>query len=1181
MEGRGGEVTGGTKPDEDYNLSHDNPTCDGQQQQIATQPQEQEEEGTKRMEEAEDEDTTTNSGAAIATTDVSSSPDSTTAISTPVQNIDDNDDNHRDVIDDVDDNDGDNDDKGLVTPVRRLDLPQGFSVGGTVDFTKTIDKDNEEDQHPTTPVVTSISAPDLNADTLMPTASARRTTSTTPPKPRITRTPTISLAFRSNKPAGNDDDNYNDIDTPRSSRHYFNVNVSNDVGNNANANANQDSRSFTANSSPAPTITSKSKASTMQTLADLFGGPNAITSTTVAVSAAGNGKTSRNSQAAQHDYTLVGDSPYETTYDPRSPYYYNRIFGQLYITTVSVMFRGKTFGPIGAIPYERRLLLPFVEVSSIEAYRTTSLKIFMDDGEQYVFKSFVDREAVVTLLKRTHNRCCENANNANANHQIGNGRNSRSKSNSPNSSSPFLLEENRTPYTATPTNNDSDNENGNGNGVRRRSLSVPSSLRGSKTARTMPNRNSVVFEDDSAFAVIATPEVGTGNESEYENESLDYTKMPTTSARNSERMPIKSLRLSMSGDGNSNANNRGNRNANANGGNVTAGPRRLFDRGNNRVRPSETTSSAASLMSPPRTTISKRRQPKTPMVLANDGSQIRTKHNTITNNNDGQRLLPLPLQKLKINTSGTVAATIPSIPTVPSLNTPEPRANKNFILLGDETSSESSIPAPGIIPGAPKAATSMSTPTSTSISGKNIQVAFTPRIDEDADVDGNAPFTPIAGFAHATDKINAAVRLNEVDGKISRIAKKVAEDYRSKQLWLAATTQKENEEWKVAMETTKLVDCTLNDWFDLFFSDDAAFSLARYQLEEIGDRDVQFDSWRRKPMQEMDDEDDDGIPELEREIKYIHPINGLGSMIGPSEAETFRRQSLKRYSRCGAVLKNVTTVGKSVPMGDCFRVEDKWIIERHDHKHNNDSDHEHQQDQCTCTLTLSVSFRIVFVKRTMFKSLIQKNTNSETKRWFAGYQAMIQRALSSEEHRERIQLRLRQRNESLAPKAGASEKRAIHTSKAITPSSPSLASVDVSIMTTENSNSKAKNNFETDDTTSASTVNRVPIPDKKSIAIATAHNNKNWLEGLSSPISIAWTPVPFLLATLLTLLVMIFASLWFRVALISADLSAVEEQLEDLKQQNTLLLKEIERMISAVNVNMGATTTEAAADALD
>ena len=71
----------------------------------------------------------------------------------------------------------------------------------------------------------------------------------------------------------------------------------------------------------ATTPSTKKASNTSKTLAALFGGPS-IGSAPGDYSSA-----NLNNLAAQHDYTLVGDSPYETTYDPQSAFYYNRVYG--------------------------------------------------------------------------------------------------------------------------------------------------------------------------------------------------------------------------------------------------------------------------------------------------------------------------------------------------------------------------------------------------------------------------------------------------------------------------------------------------------------------------------------------------------------------------------------------------------------------------------------------------------------------------------------------------------------------------------------------------------------------------------------------------------------------------------------------------------------------------------------
>mmetsp|Transcript_4987 Transcript_4987/g.14445 ORF Transcript_4987/g.14445 Transcript_4987/m.14445 type:complete len:502 (-) Transcript_4987:417-1922(-) len=467
--------------------------------------------------------------------------------------------------------------------------------------------------------------------------------------------------------------------------------------------------------------------------------------------------------------------------------------------------------------------------------------------------------------------------------------------------------------------------------------------------------------------------------------------------------------------------------------------------------------------------------------------------------------------------SAPVAAAIPSIPTVPSLNTPEPRGKKKVIAL-DERPGGSSVDA---LPGAKPDYDSLSTP----------QLARAPCTD-------------------------AAIALQSAK-----------EDARSRQLWEAARQPKRTGDWKVALEATKLTDCTLDDWFDLFFSDDAAFSLARYQLEEIGDREVQFGSWRRKPVAEdagssssknssynntnnnknNDDADakDDGIPELERESRYIHPINGAGSMVGLTEAETFRRQSLKRYRKWGAVLKNVSTVGKGVPMSDCFRVEDKWIIEQHD---NIDKDGS-SGNTTTVSLTLSVSFRIVFVKRTMFRGLIQKNVASETKKWFVGYLSMMKRALSSEEHAHAKRARL-----GVKPFPVASTNSSPSASASVSPlppgsseASPRSSSSATTRSPTASDSSKAE--IEREQSAPPLPVFHPPTAKEEVDLGARLLPHLSHSENGLTASTIGSLLVPTLV---------VLALLWYRMTTILATLSAVEAQLAELQKQNAALLQQLE-----------------------
>ena len=978
---------------------------------------------------------------------------------------------------------------------------------------------------------------------------------------------------------------------------------------------------------------------TATTLVALFGGPSINMN---------NGDNNNNNNLAatnhhNHDYTLVGDSPYETTYDPRSPYYYNRVYGQLYITTVSVMFRGKAFGPIGAIPYERRLLLPFQESSTIESYRTTSIKIIMNDGETYVFKSFLNRDGIVKLLKRTQRRCCSLSRNTNNNVNMNMDMNKSVDSIPLNGVRNDIIHQDE-------ENNDEDNEhrssdssssssatacsqqqenssrrrkphNHNNHDGRRRSQSVPSSLRTSSKTATA-SRSFIVFDDNV---------INNNNDDDDDDDvksptsisSLSPAKMAKTkrSAQQPQKqMPVESLRLSIVGNGDGGTTST---TSDADAGDAhsdtTARPRRLFDAKSSNMAIAMTAIAAPTIttvMSPPRMTISKRRLPITPVVVVNN--RINANHNNNINTNMNINMLhqtnAQQLQQTRQPLSTAAMATIPSIPTVPSLNTPEPRFKAKVIVINGTSIGESSVviattPAPAI-PVMVTSTTSILTTAAVAavvIDAASSTTTDTPRV-------AVAMTTPIA--ANYRNYNNKDLR-----GRRGVEQQQQEQDLNAKRSWLASI-KKKNEEWKVALEPTKLPHCTLNEWFDLFFSDDATFSLANYQIEEVGDRDVQFDPWRRKTKKKTnegyndDDADDDGIPELEREIRYIHPIN---SGIGPSEAETFRHQSLKRYGRYGAILQNVTTVGKAVPMGDCFRVEDKWIIEQKQEQQQHQGSHQQEN-----FLTLSVFFRTVFVKRTMFKSIIQKNAISETKKWFQGYSAMIQKALSSEEHQRQQRTQHRENavvSAALSTRSGTPSSSEAIASLSSSSSPDDLLNTTTTILDGQKFISEDDADIDADDPlpmmgsipadiTSNSVNNLRTIKESGDYSCGNDDGvvRKNSLFGLFGKFLGGLVPVPVatsgdhrqqyrlskaidegeqqaenamariilpIMTAFLFGLLAIIVSLWFQVTSISTSLSTVEGQLGDLHEQNTILLQHIEELSSSV-VTIAAAAAAAA-----
>ncbi|OEU17994.1 hypothetical protein FRACYDRAFT_238425 [Fragilariopsis cylindrus CCMP1102] len=703
-------------------------------------------------------------------------------------------------------------------------------------------------------------------------------------------------------------------------------------------------------------------ASASATLAAIFGDEKGVAGG-LTTSATNNG-----------DYILVGNSPYETTYDPRSSYFYNRVYGHLYITTKSILFRGKAFGPIGAIPYERRLILPLREISRTEFYKTTSIRITIRSITTPTPTTTTTSMAVTTIATAT--------------------------------ATPPRL-----PLPSPRSFDDDDNDDNRNDDDAHSQLvaTTPTSMKSSKT----PIRKSTTHLRHGSsgtpvrslhLSVVGDDGDGDGDSND-DNDDDEYYDVPLTGGAHENTddtaaTPAMTKTPQVQGMNNSNHTAAAAAAAGNDGDDDPATqPRRLFGSTENGASVNSIATSMM-MMSPPRMMISQRRLPKTP--AGNIGPPVNTTTNNDDTNNDTNTIgtaaainnnsrshLRQPLQlRQRSQRQRTGTMSIPTIPTVPTLNTPEP----------------------------------------TKYLKKAIDIAMLNNIASRGNVD-----IPISITEIQEEEVAAAAAAAISSSKAAAAVAATENDLAVQQAWMErkkeGKSNNDDSEWKIAVGMTVLEQCTLDNWFDLFFSDDAHFSLQNYQIKDIGDKNVKYDSWtRKKKMKSSEDggndhvnaEDEesnkeninDSIPELERNITFMHPISG--NLMGPSEAETFRLQTLKRYGSYGAILTNTTTVGKSVPMGDCFRVEDRWIIESTQSKLSNSTNNKNDKttndkyDSALVpqeALTLTVKFRVVFVKRTMFKSIITKNVISETKKWFIGYEKMMKVGLKSKVHTQTIQKR--------------------------------------------------------------------------------------------------------------------------------------------------------------------------------
>lgn len=154
--------------------------------------------------------------------------------------------------------------------------------------------------------------------------------------------------------------------------------------------------------------------------------------------------------------------------------------------------------------------------------------------------------------------------------------------------------------------------------------------------------------------------------------------------------------------------------------------------------------------------------------------------------------------------------------------------------------------------------------------------------------------------------------------------------------------------------------CTLDTFQELFWCKNAKHPISTYQRDTIGDTDINTFDWEQQHC----GDDDDEITTLSREIHYLHPNHAPR---GPPMAKTTKKQTLKKYGGYGMVLHTITKVD-DVPKADCFVIEDQIVVES-----NGDS------------VILSARCGIRFVKRTIFKTIIQFNAKNGITKWLGGY----------------------------------------------------------------------------------------------------------------------------------------------------------------------------------------------------
>ncbi len=189
---------------------------------------------------------------------------------------------------------------------------------------------------------------------------------------------------------------------------------------------------------------------------------------------------------------------------------------------------------------------------------------------------------------------------------------------------------------------------------------------------------------------------------------------------------------------------------------------------------------------------------------------------------------------------------------------------------------------------------------------------------------------------------------------------------------------------------------TIDDFYQTFLQDDAQSSFHVFQQSVMKDENIQVTPWN-PPKPDNDgnksNSNNNNVTQAlqsshQRSMSFIHPRN---SKIGPSTAQTRKEQTCMLFqqqqhsqqpsslSLVGIVLSSSTKF-EGVPYSDCFLVEDQWIIEPINsvNDHNN---HDSSKNGCY----ISIRFKVNFIKSTIMKKVIYRQTKQEMKDWFELY----------------------------------------------------------------------------------------------------------------------------------------------------------------------------------------------------
>ena len=189
---------------------------------------------------------------------------------------------------------------------------------------------------------------------------------------------------------------------------------------------------------------------------------------------------------------------------------------------------------------------------------------------------------------------------------------------------------------------------------------------------------------------------------------------------------------------------------------------------------------------------------------------------------------------------------------------------------------------------------------------------------------------------------------------------------------------------------TNKKECDVLAFFDLFFGDDAKFGMPLFHTL-LKDSEIEIEKWKavsgdasvsaRATLAKQ------GQGTFSRNIKFTHPVT---APIGPNKTKGTKRQRLSVFGRQGFMV-DTSVILHDIPSGDCFTVEDRYMIERIA-----------PSGGAGESVKLSVTFEVKFVKFTMWKAVIEKMTKDETLQVQEAYKAFLNKNYTAEYDADRV-----------------------------------------------------------------------------------------------------------------------------------------------------------------------------------